>query len=593
LPVSASPARSRASRSSEQLQALVQSSLALTGELSLDRVLQRIADLAREVLQARYAAMSVLDASGAGLGQFVTSGIDQATRDAIGAMPAGKGVLGRVVRERRPIRIARLGDHPESVEFPPHHPAMQSFLGVPILVRGKVYGDLYVTEKQNAAEFSEDDEQLALTLASQAGVAIDNALAVEALRNAQHEVEQREQRARHLAGQMHALAQASLALTTELSLERVLQTIADVARDVLRAQYAAVGVINDNGTGLSAFVTSGIDGATKAAIGPLPSGKGLLGLLISERRPLRIARLSEHPRSAGFPANHPPMRSFLGVPIMVREKAYGNLYVTEKQGQDEFSESDESVAMMLASQAGIAIENAHSFEALREAQEELVRKERLATLGQLAGSISHELRNPLGVIKNSVYYLRMVLPGDDSRVQKHLGILEREIGTANRIVTDLLDFARVKSPNRSATDLTELTRELLDRTALPAHVALARELTEGLPAIEVDRLQVEHILSNLIANAVQAMSESGTLAVSTHGDAAGVSVSVADTGTGIAPEQLAKIFQPLYTTKAKGIGLGLALARDLATVNGGEITVESAPGAGSRFVVHFPVGAGG
>jgi len=183
--------------------------------------------------------------------------------------------------------------------------------------------------------------------------------------------------------QMQALVQASLALTTEPSLERVLQKIAEVARDVLRARYAALGVIDERGTGLSQFLTAGIDEAGKAAIGPLPTGQGVLGLMIRERRPIRIRRLAAHPQPAGFPANHPTMESFLGVPIMVRDKAYGNLYVTEKQGGGEFSETDEQVALMLASQAAIAIEHAQAFRALAETQEELLRKEKLAMLGQL------------------------------------------------------------------------------------------------------------------------------------------------------------------------------------------------------------------
>ena len=261
--------------------------------------------------------------------------------------------------------MARLADHPQSAGFPHGHPPMHSFLGVPIAVRDKAYGNLYVTEKQGADEFSDADENVALMLASQAGIAIENALAFQARESAQ--------------AALARLAQASLALTTELSLERVLQRIADVARDVLQARYAALGVINESGTGLSQFITSGIDDATVQAIGPLPTGKGILGLLISERRPIRMARLADHPQSAGFPPGHPSMRSFLGVPIAVRDKAYGNLYVTEKQGADEFSDADENVALMLASQAGIAIENAHAFQALREAQDELLRKEKPRT----------------------------------------------------------------------------------------------------------------------------------------------------------------------------------------------------------------------
>jgi signal transduction histidine kinase len=387
------------------------------------------------------------------------------------------------------------------------------------------------------------------------------------------------------SNQMQALMQASLALTTEPSLERMLQKIAEVARDVLRARYAALGVIDERGTGLSQFLTAGIDEAEKAAIGPPPTGQGVLGLLISERRPIRIRRLAA-PQSAGFRANHPPMESFLGVPIMVRDKAYGNLYVTEKQGGGEFSETDEQVALMLASQAAIAIEHAHAFRALAETQEELLRKEKLAMLGQLAGGVGHELRNPLGVMKNSVYYLEMILP-EEARARKHLGILDREVGTANRIVSDLLEFARMKSASRSLIDLKVVVSDLLERLPVPETVAVAWEMPDGLSRVSADRLHVEQILTNLITNAVQAMPDGGTLAIACREEPTGVVLSVTDTGIAIRPEDLPKIFQPLFTTKPKGIGLGLAVARDLADANRAVITVESTQGVGSRFAVWF------
>jgi len=359
-----------------------------------------------------------------------------------------------------------------------------------------------------------------------------------------------------------------------------------VARDVLRARYAGLGVIGERGTGLSQFLTAGIDDAGKAAIGPLPTGQGVLGRLISERRPIRIRRLAEHPQSAGFPANHPATESFLGVPIMVRDKAYGNLYVTEKQGGGEFSEADEQVALMLASQAAIAIEHAQAFRALAETQEELLRKEKLAMLGQLAGGVGHELRNPLGVMKNSVYYLEMILP-EEARARKHLGILDREVGTANRIVSDLLEFARMKSASRSLIDLKVVVSDLLERLPVPETVAVAWEMPDGLSRVSADRLHVEQILTNLITNAVQAMPDGGTLTIAGREEPTAVVLSVTDTGIAIRPEDLPKIFQPLFTTKPKGIGLGLAVARDLADANRAVITVESTQGVGSRFAVRF------
>jgi PAS domain S-box-containing protein len=224
--------------------------------------------------------------------------------------------------------------------------------------------------------------------------------------------------------------------------------------------------------------------------------------------------------------------------------------------------------------------------ALEEAREELLRKDRLALIGQLAGGVSHELRNPLGVIKNSVYYLKMLLPGDE-RVAKHLRILEREVATANRIVTGLLDFARMTPPNRVATDLGAVTLEVLERFPAPGHVSVRTALAAALPRVVLDPDQLQLVLGNLVMNAVQAMPEGGTLTVETSAIPGGAMVAVADTGVGIPVMLVEKIFEPLFTTKAKGIGLGLAVARAMAEANGGRITVKSAPGMGSRFEVHF------
>ena len=225
--------------------------------------------------------------------------------------------------------------------------------------------------------------------------------------------------------------------------------------------------------------------------------------------------------------------------------------------------------------------------ALEMAQEALVRRERLAILGQLAGGVSHELRNPLGVVKNSAYYLRMVLP-DEEPARKHLGIIEREVEAANRIVTALLDFARVSVPSRVPSDLNAVVRACVERETVPDTVTVAAPLAEDLPQVAVDPDQIGLALGNLIRNALQAMPDGGALTVETSWTAEDVLVGVADTGGGIAPEHLDKIFEPLFSTKTRGIGLGLALVKRLLEANGGQITVESAPGQGSRFLVSFP-----
>ncbi|MBM4435057.1 MAG: PAS domain S-box protein [Chloroflexi bacterium] len=222
--------------------------------------------------------------------------------------------------------------------------------------------------------------------------------------------------------------------------------------------------------------------------------------------------------------------------------------------------------------------------ALEQAQEELVRKERLAILGQLAGGVSHELRNPLGVIKNSVYYLNMVLP-EDAKARKHLAIVEREIAAADRIVTGLLDFARVTPANRTPTDLNEVVRDYLARRPLPGGVRVVLLLHDGLPLVQADPAQLDIVLHNLVTNAIQAMPATGTLTIATSLSSGAAALVVEDTGTGIPADVVGRIFEPLFTTKAKGIGLGLSLVRRLVVANGGDITVESIPGQGTRFTL--------
>src|SRR5512132_3483695 len=161
---------------------------------------------------------------------------------------------------------------------------------------------------------------------------------------------------------LRALADAAVAVSSELSLDVVLQRIVEAAATLTGARYAALGVIDRRGTGLENFVTTGMDEDTARAIGDPPHGRGILGVLIRDAKPLRLAEIGADPRSVGFPPNHPPMSTFLGAPILQRGVAYGNLYLTEKAGGGEFTEDDQELVQLLAAQAAVAIENARLYE---------------------------------------------------------------------------------------------------------------------------------------------------------------------------------------------------------------------------------------
>ena len=228
---------------------------------------------------------------------------------------------------------------------------------------------------------------------------------------------------------------------------------------------------------------------------------------------------------------------------------------------------------------------------LRSAQESLVRREKLAMLGQLAGGVGHELRNPLGVMTNALYYLGMVLKDSPPDVKDYLGILRTQIGLSEKIVGDLLDFARLKPPTRETVPVERIVKEQLDRVGPTDNVDVQHDFPADLPPVRVDRIQIGQVVLNLLTNALQAMEGTrGTLTLrARHNGNGSVRLDVIDTGVGMTHEQLGKMFEPLYTTKARGIGLGLAVSRSLAEANGAEISAASELGKGSTVSVELPI----
>ena len=174
-----------------------------------------------------------------------------------------------------------------------------------------------------------------------------------------------------MTDRIRSLLDAGIALTSELSLDALLQNLTDTAAELTGARYVALGVIDQNRTKLERFVTTGLDAETFAAIGDLPRGRGILGVLISDAQPLRLHDIADDPRSVGFPPNHPEMHTFLGVPILLRGVAYGNLYLTEREDGSDFTTEDQELVTLLASQAAVAIENARLFESAKRWSDQL------------------------------------------------------------------------------------------------------------------------------------------------------------------------------------------------------------------------------
>ncbi len=227
---------------------------------------------------------------------------------------------------------------------------------------------------------------------------------------------------------------------------------------------------------------------------------------------------------------------------------------------------------------------------LLEAQDELVRKEKLAVLGQVAGSVGHELRNPLGVMNNAVYFLQTVLSDADAGVKEYLDIIQNEIANSERIVSDLLDSVRIKPPQIQTVGISELIGQTLGKLTVPSAVQIKLDIPATLPSLQVDAQQMQQVLRNLIINGIEAMPDGGTLAILASADTVAhtISIRVQDSGIGMTPEQMGKLFQPLFTTKARGIGLGLVVVKNLTQANGGSVDVASEPGKGTVFSITLP-----
>lgn len=228
-------------------------------------------------------------------------------------------------------------------------------------------------------------------------------------------------------------------------------------------------------------------------------------------------------------------------------------------------------------------------EELKRSQEQLLKSERLASIGQLSASMAHELRNPLGVMKNISYFLRMGLGKKDEKVDKHLNILEQELNISNKIISDLLDFSRGSPPVMKQVDLNRILKQSVQRVETHQNIVVEFNLERKLPKVMADSEQLTRVFINLTVNAVQAMHEGGVLTIVSKKEAENVLLEFTDTGTGISAEILSQIFEPLYSTKSKGIGLGLALSKQIIEMHGGSIDAISEAGTGTTFRLKLPI----
>lgn len=383
------------------------------------------------------------------------------------------------------------------------------------------------------------------------------------------------------------LLAAGVAISSEHALDDLLQQVVDSARDVVGARYAALGVLGEDGRSLVQFVTSGLSQAERDRIGAVPQGRGLLGLVIREARPIRIRSIAGHPSSYGYPPHHPHMNAFLGVPIIARSRVFGNLYLTEKIGAEEFSPEDESIAVMLAAQAAVAVESAQLLDRVQAMQRQR---------DQFFAMINHELRNALtGVYGWAEQLVRAKSSGTVTRAAREVyESAERTVTLMNNLL-DLsrLDADKVQAVWRDARIPAVVTRArvFVQPVADSKGVTIREEYGKPEPGCRTDPLRLEQIIVNLLSNAVRHSPAGETIVVRAETTADEILIHVIDRGKGIPSEEQDRIFEPYIRVDPEsglGSGLGLPVSRRLAELLGGRLSVSSALGKGATFTVAIP-----
>ncbi|HEY7613360.1 MAG TPA: GAF domain-containing sensor histidine kinase [Gemmatimonadales bacterium] len=395
---------------------------------------------------------------------------------------------------------------------------------------------------------------------------------------------------------LERLVATTPALITEISLDSLLDRVVYVAAEIIGARYAAVGVLAPDGRLLESFVTFGIDDELRARIGPPPRGHGILGLVIREAKPIRLPDLARHPDSYGFPPHHPPMHSFLGVPIVGRRGAFGNLYLTEKLGSETFSDEDEHIAVLLAATTAAVVENTRLHEESARLLEEVQQLHRARE--RFFAMVNHELRNSLAAVHG--WSEMLVRKKDPTTVPQAAFEVLDSAKQAVGLINDLLDLSRLDEdrlrPIIRAVDPGAIVQRAISRMMPSAEgkVRLRADVARGLPTCETDASRVEQILVNLLGNAIQHSPQGGEVSLATTTEGAKVVFTVENDGSGVPAEDVERIFD-IYVSKkegdAQGVGLGLPLSRRLARLLGGELRAVHLPDRG-RFILELPASPG-
>jgi two-component system, NarL family, sensor histidine kinase DevS len=542
----------------DRLRVLIDAGISLSSELSLDALLQRLVETAAQLTGARYAALGVIDQTGTSLERFLTTGIDAETHAAIGDLPRGRGILGVLIREAAPLRIVNLGDDPRSVGFPANHPPMRTFLGVPILLRGVGYGNLYLTEKEGGDEFTDEDQELIQLLAAQAAVAIENTRLYETSTRW----------LRHL----ESLNEIGDALAGELELEPLLGLVARRLRNLVQARLVLIALPETGNTSLRIAAADGEGSDAYGLVGmELELGGSKTGRVLQRRRSERVDSVLDDPEIDQQAARRMAVRSALYVPLAVGARPIGVVVVHDKLGTTTaFNDEDVRLTESLAARAATAVELSErvSRDVVRrvvEAQE--------AERTRLARELHDETGQALTSILLGLKSLedRVASDGGRAAVSELRDLVVSTLQDVRRLAVELRpaaldDFGLVPAIERLGELVGEQSKVTVDVHSELGDRRLRPEVETALYRI------VQEALTNALKHA-----DAGRVAVRLSTSERGVMLVVQDNGKG---------FQP--GTVRDG-GVGLLGMRERTALLGGRLTVDSSDGAGTMLTAEVPI----
>ncbi len=537
----------------DRLRLLVDAGIALSSELSLEALLQRIVETAAHLTGAQYAALGVVDPSGKVLERFLTTGVDDETRAAIGDEPVGRGLLGVVIREARPIRLRSIAEDPRSVGFPPNHPPMTTFLGVPVLLRGTVYGNLYLSERADGAEFTEEDEELTRLLAAQAAVAIENARL--------HESSSRWLR------QLESLNEIGNAMAAQIELDPVLGIVAARLRDLIRARVVLVALGDRTGTPRIAAAEG--DHAAALVGMELAVDATKVGRVMARGRSERVDAIADDPEVDQDLAAAMGVRTGLYIPLVVEGRALGVIAAHDRDGDDpRFGDDDLRLGESLARRAAIAVDLAQRVS--RDAVRRVVEAQELER-ARLARELHDETGQALASILLGLRSLEQSLDSESA--------LARVAAVRELVVSTLHDVRRLAVELRPAAlddfGLAAAIERLVETYREDDTTAVDLEIQMGAGRLPAD---VETTLYRIVQEALTNITK--------HADATRISVLL--TRTPRAAVLVVEDDGRGFDSENAAHGLGLTGMRERVALVGGRLRVETGS-AGTTIAVEIPL----